>query len=1060
MINQNCAGRGTVLCGSIRRKMCIFLAIFFSFTSLAAWSQNKIVAGTVRNTQNEPLAGITVSQKGTGNSTSSNEAGQYRLQVTGNNPVLIFSGVGVKRTEMPVDNRSELNIQLEISSSQLEDVVVVAYGSQKKATLSGAVASVKGEEILKSPAINVSNSLAGRVPGLTVVAQGGEPGNDFSNILVRGINTFRNSSPLFVVDGIPLPQSDKLQRIDPSVIESITVMKDASAAIYGAEAANGVILITTKRGKAGKIQATASYNQGFSQPTRLPDLLSSDEIAVIHNEIIDRGGASVLHPAKYTDEEIRKFKDGSDPWRYPNTDWVNDVLQKWATQNYANVQLSGGTEKLRGLVSLSRRTQDGVFKNSAGNYQQYDVRANVDMNPSQYILFSIDLNGRFDDRKFPSQNATRTYYQLLSASPTRHAYWPNGELGEITSPNTGSSPVATSTGLGGYSNMKNYVFNTTAKLNIKIPWVKGLSFTGAATLDRNFAFSKSWSIPISYNEWDGISVDANDIPVLQPTIVGTERILSQGNNNYNNYLVNVIGNYEKSFGDHEIKFMAGAERMERKSDFFNVTRRGFDANNLDQLVFGSTNGQVINGAAAGADRWQNYFGRVNYDYDSKYLLEFVWRYQASSKFSRNTRWGFFPGVSVGYRISEENFWKDNLSAINSFKIRASLGKTGNDFVQSFQYLALYEIVGSSDYPFHYVSQVGANGALSHETGLQEGVAPYESTWENAIQQNVGFDAEFMGGKLSVTADYFNNKRTDILTPPLGGIPTSTGIRPSDQNIGEFRNRGFDFNALYSDRAGKLTYRIGINGLYAKNKLLFFDETAGIPDYQKRTGHPIGAGTFFQVIGVYQNGDDAVKFPAYLGANQPGDLIFKDMNEDGAIDSKDLVRSYKTDVPTFSGGLTLDFEYRNFDLGILIQGATGGQRYLRPTFDIDGNYLQVFYDKRWTPENPNTGYPRIWSGSSPNWADPNAIFNTLFLRKTDFVRLKNIELGYTLPASILSKAKIERLRIYVNALNLLTHAPDMKDFGTDPELAIAENAQFYGESYPIQRVVNVGFSLNF
>ena len=547
-----------------------------------------------------------------------------------------------------------------------------------------------------------------------------EPRADFQGIYIRGINTFRNSTPLFVVDGIPLQASDKLQTIDPSVIESITVMKDA-AAIYGSLAANGVILITTKRGKAGKVSMSANFNQGFTQPTRLPDLLSSAEIAVVHNEIIDRGGSSVLHPAKYTDAEIQKFKDGSDPWRYPNTNWLKEVLQNWSLQNYANLSFSGGSEKIRAMVSLSTRYMDGVFKHSAGDYHQYDIRASLDMNPSQYILFSVDMNSSLQDRDFPTSGTGPIFHQLIGTSPIRHAYWPNGVLGEVTDPLGGSSPAATSTPLAGYNKNKSYVLNATAKLNIIVPWVKGLSFTTSATIDRTLGFSKSWSIPIIYHKWDGFSVDADNIPVLQEDIQGGSRSLSEGNNNSYNYLVNLLANYERRFNDHGLKFLVGIEQMEQKSDFFNVFRRGFDANNLDHGFIRLHNGETINGAASGANRWQNYFGRVNYDFRSKFLAEFVWRYQGSSKFSPDTRFGFFPGASVGYRISEEKFWQKNLSKINSFKIRASWGKTGNDLINAWQYLALYSITGYSNYPFHYVSQAGPAGALVHETGLNRKV---------------------------------------------------------------------------------------------------------------------------------------------------------------------------------------------------------------------------------------------------------------------------------------------------------------------------------------------------
>lgn len=1037
-----------------------FLLCLLLFFSIHAFAQ-KQVNGSVKDDKNQPLAGITVTVKNSKAGTSTNASGDFTLTMPEGKNVLVFSGIGFKTVETTVGSQSSINIQMEVSISEGETVVVTAYGgAQKKATLSGSVTSVKGSEIIKSPAINVSNSLAGRVAGLTVIGQGGEPGNDYSTILVRGMNTFKNASPLFVIDGIPLQGSDKLQRIDPSVIESLTVLKDASAAIYGSQGANGVILITTKRGKAGKLNVSATFNQGFSQPTKLPNLLNSYEIAVLQNEALERDPSfptPTWHTGKYSVYELAGYLRNDDPWHYANTDWMNETMKDWALQNYANVTVSGGSEKLRGSLSIASRYQDGFYQKGSGKYHQYDMRANMDFSPNKYILFSVDLNGRIDDADFPIQDAGRIFNQTIGAPPSRRAYWPDGTLGQATDPTGQSgSPVAISTPLGGYNRSDNNVINGTAKLNVKIPGVDGLSFTGAATIDRVFQNGKYWTIPVQYNEWDGISTtDPTFTPVMQGDPL---RTLTVSQSPQKNYLVNFLANYEKKFGKHQLKLLLGYEQYERSSDYLAVTRKGFDADNLDQLTFGSSVNETITQNNPGATRWQNYLGRVNYDFNSKIFAEFVFRYQASSIFHPDNRWGFFPGGSLAYRISEEDFWKQNLSFINSFKIRGSYGRTGNDLIAPFQYLALYE--PSGDHP-NYVEQIGPAGELTHISILQESVAPSKDvTWEKADQLDLGFDAEFLQNKLSVTFDYFRNNRKDILTPIQGGLPTSTGIRPPDQNIGKFRNEGFDFNISYRKSTGDFHYTIGLNGLYAKNKYLFFDEIAGRPAYQQQTGHPIGAGSYFHVLGVYHTDADLAKNPIALNGATPelGDLIFEDVNKDGAIDALDQVRSDKSSVPVFSGGLTTNFEYKNFDLSILFQGAVGSVRYLRPTFSLANNYLQSFYDKRWTPENPNADFPRVFSGQSAYWSNPTGIYNDFFLKNTDYVRLKNVELGYSLPRSLTQKIKIERVRVYVNALNLATYAPGLKDFDTDPEEAVRD--QFYGESYPLQRVINVGINVNF
>lgn len=1025
----------------------------------STFAQERTITGKVLNEAGEPFPGVNVIVKNTTTGTSTDIDGRFSLKVPAGASTLVISSIGYETSEVNISGKSAIEVQMQVKAILLNDAVVVAYGgTQKKATLSGAISDVKGVELMKSRTINVSNSLAGKIAGLTVVAQGGEPGNDFSTILVRGVNTFGNATPLFVVDGVPLQVSDKLQRIDPNSIESITVLKDASAAIYGSQGANGVILITTKRGQAGKLNVSASFNQSFSQPTILPDLLNSYEIATLQNEVIEDPNSGVLpatfHPAKYSDTELQGFKTGSDPWRYPSTDWVNETMKKITMQNYTNVSVSGGTDKIRGLLSLSSRYQDGFYKNGSNIYRQYDVRANMDMNPSKYVLISFDINNRQDIANYAIDDAGTIFSKIITASPIKRAYWPDGTLGQaIGTIGNANSPVAISTPLGGYNEIDNSVINSTLKANIKIPWVEGLSVTGTGTLDRGNAFGKRWTIPVTYYEWDGNSTTN---PAFRPQVEGDKRrTLNENTTKSNNWLINLLLNYDKQFGDHSLKVLGGYEAYERAGNYFSITKRDFDADNLDQLIFGNTV-DVITQSNPGATRWSNYLGRINYEYKSKILAEFVGRYQGSSIFYKNDRWGFFPGGSLAYRISEENFWKENLSFISYFKIRTSYGITGNDLISPFQYLSLYETRYS-----RYIEQVGASGSLTPYNVLYEGTVPYQGvTWEKAKQLDLGFDAGLLKDKLNITFDYFDNRRDDILTPKIGAIPGSTGITPSDENIGKFQNRGFDFNIQYASSSGDLKYQVAFNGLYSKNKLVFFDEVAGIPDYQKKTGHPIGGALYYHVLGVYKTEADLAAHPVGLNGAIPrlGDLIFEDVNDDEVIDTRDMVRSYKSSTPTTSGGISASLQYKNFDFSILFQGAFGAERYMRPTFNLEGNYLQSFYDKRWTPENPDSDFPRIFDTHSAYWSNPNGVFNTFFVRKTDYVRLKNLEIGYNFSELLLNRAHIQKLRVYVSGLNLLTYAPDLKDFDTDPEQSIRD--QFYGESYPLQRTVTFGITLTF
>ena len=556
-----------------------------------------------------------------------------------------------------------------------------------------------------------------------------------------------------------------------------------------------------------------------------------------------------------------------------------------------------------------------------------------------------------------------------------------------------------------------------------------------------------------YYNWDGVSTTD---PAFTPQYEGDpRRTLTESTTKNNNYLVNFLVNYDKTFGDHSLKMLAGLEQYQRASSYFSISKKDFDADNLDQLIFGNTV-DVITQDNPGATRWRNLLGRINYDYKSKILAEFVFRYQGSSIFYKDYRWGFFPGGSLAYRISEEKFWKDHLSFISYFKIRCSYGITGNDLIEPFQYLSLYETRYS-----RYIEQVGNSGSLTPYNVLSESTVPYVGvTWEKAKQLDIGIDALTLRDKLSITFDYFYNRRDDILTPKEGEIPESTGIIPSDENIGKFENKGVDFEIRYnSPSKKKFKYQVSFNGLYAKNKILFFDETAGIPDYQKQTGHPIGGALYYNVLGIYQNQADLDKQPLGLDGTpaQLGDLIFEDVNKDGIVDSRDQVRSYKTSTPTTSGGINISLQYSNFDLTILFQGAFGAERYMRPTFSLEGNYLQSFYDNRWTPENADSDFPRIFDSYSAYWSNPNGVYNTFFIRKTDYVRVKNIELGYNFPKAWLDKLRMDNVRIYLSGLNLWTIAPDLKDFDTDPEQTI--RYQFYGESYPLQRVINLGITLS-
>jgi TonB-dependent starch-binding outer membrane protein SusC len=1016
----------------------LFFTILFLCLSVFSNAQ-KIITGRVTS-GDTALAGATVLVKGTSLATQTNAGGNFTINAPANS-ILVVSSVGYGTLEVKVGNRSSLDIDLQSVSLEMQQVVVVGYGIQRKATLTGSVSSVRGSDIAKSPTMNVSNSLGGRLPGLITVTPSGEPGADGSILRIRGINTLGNNNPLIVVDGIP---GRSLDRIDPTTIESISVLKDASAAIYGAQAANGVILVTTKRGKIGKPTITASFNQGFGRPTVIPKMADAATYAEMINEINDYAGRA----PKYTAEDIKKYQDGSDPWEHPNTNWFKEVLKPWSAQSYANVSINGGTENVRYFVSLSSKSQEGYYYNSGTKYNQYDFRTNLDANVNKNISLAFDVAGRMEDRNFPTRSAGSIFRMVMRGKPNETAYWPNGLPGPDIE--YGDNPVVVSTKATGYDHDKFYVLNTNGKINIKIPWVSGLSFTGNAAIDKAFDFHKVWQTPWYLYSFGGFDPVTNE-PILNKSQKGfTNPALNESTQDIQNVLLNGLVNYEtKILKNHYIKVLVGVEKITGRGDNFSAYRRNFISPILDQMFAGAQDQYLTNSGSAYTQARLNYFGRVNYNYKEKYLAEFVWRYQGSYIFPEAHRFGFFPGISVGYKISEEDFWPENFSTINSFKLRASWGRTGNDQIPEWQYLSTYAFGGIRAQTWNAPLPFVTNGNIENPA-LYETVVPNpNATWESADQINFGFDAQLLKNKLSVTADYFQYKRSGILIARNASIPTTAGFTPPRENIGKVSNRGFDFGINYNGKTSQFTYQIGFNGGYSKNRIDFWDEPAGRPDYQKSTGYPIGSTLYYKAIGVFRDSAAVSKVP-HLGGARPGDIIFADVNNDGKIDANDQIRIQKSDIPTFTAGLVLSMQYKGFDFSALIQAATGAVRYISTESGEIGNFLQSFAANRWTSQSPDASGPRTFNRGNEYWVGSG---NTFWLLNTNYVRLKNIELGYNLPTSLLQRTGIQNLRIYINAYNLLTHSPGMKDF--DPELGTGS-----GQGYPLQKIINGGISVTF
>jgi TonB-linked SusC/RagA family outer membrane protein len=1018
------------------------LTIVLCVSAFALFSQgNKRISGTVTDPKGEAIIGANVIEKGTTNGIVTDADGKFNLNVQ-SNATLAISYLGYVTQEVVVGNQTTLNIALAENSQSLDEVVVVGYGVQKKATLTGSISSAKGADIIKTPTTNASQMLTGLLPGLTTVQRSGEPGKDDAMMRIRGSNTLGNNDPLIVVDGMP---GRSLTRIDASSIESITVLKDASAAIYGSEAANGVILITTKRGSVNKPTVTLNLNQGFTQPTTIPKMSNGSEYATALNELDLYAGRA----PRYTDEEVQRFTSGTDPWRYPNTDWFKAVMKPWSAQNNLNAQVSGGREEIKYFIAAGTKYQDAFYYNSVSNYHQYDIRGNFDVKLSEYVNLGVDLYGSLDQTTSPTVGAGAIFRATTKGDPNINAVWPNGTPGpDILE---GNNPITVATNAAGYDKEKIYKLNSTVKLNIRVPWIEGLAFSGSASYDKAIQNRKQWQTPWEVNSWDGIEVDAKGVPVLHSAMVPwIDPRLTQYMYDNQTTLVNGILTYGTKFGENAINIMVGMEAIEGQGNNFNAYRRYFVSAAIPELFAGG--GQDKNNDGSSYDNARlNYFGRANYNYMEKFLFEFVWRYDGSYMFPKEHRFGFFPGASIGYRLSQENFWKENVSFMDEFKLRLSYGQTGNDRIDEWQYLSSYGYRGN-------VYNFGINEAnkLLYEARIPNKLI----TWEKANQLDAGFDSYFLNHKLYFEFDYFDYRRSNILWNRNASVPMSTGLTLPRENIGKVTNRGVDFVIRYQNNIDKLGLNVSLNAGYAKNQITFWDEAPGAVPWQVSTGHPIptdpnnaGNDLYYNAIGIFKDQAAVNAYPHWENA-RAGDIIFEDVNNDGKIDGLDRVRIDKNNIPRFTGGLNLVLSYNQFDLTALFQGAAGAVRFVSFESGNIGNFTKDFYDNRWTPDNTDAKGPRAYNRDAEYWRNNR---NTYFLKNSDYIRLKTLEVGYTLPFNLASRLGFENIRVYVSGYNLVTFSPGLKDI--DPE---SNNNDLGGQSqpYPAQRIINGGISLTF
>jgi TonB-linked SusC/RagA family outer membrane protein len=845
--------------------------------------------------------------------------------------------------------------------------------------------------------------------------------------------------------------------------------------------------VTTKHGKIGKPQLSYTFNHGWAQPDRIPKMATATEYAAINNatyiyDHIDPAnwgaaltafnqngsyvqGDTTTFTAPFLPADIQKYKDGSDPWGHPNTDWFKTTLKTWSPQVQHTLQINGGSENIRYLGSIGYQDQDGYYKNSATGYKQYDMRLNLDAKVNKWINTGINLTAREEFRFFPTQSAGSIFRMLMRGRPTEPEVWPNGLPGPDIE--NGQNPIVITTSQTGYDKDKRDYFQVNGKVEALIPGVQGLKLTGMATVDKEVRTEKVWQTPWTLYFWDKKTYEADGkTPLLTKSVRSTFTTPQLGETSWSYLDIYLSGfvNYDKSFGNHNLALMAAVTRETHKEDDFNAYRTNFISSAVDQLFAGGSLQQNVGGSAYNRAKL-SYFGRVGYNYKEKYLAEFTWRYDGSYLFPSDQRFGFFPGVSAAWRISEEDFFKKSVPFMNYLKLRASWAQMGNDQVY---YLkngtpTLFEYQYINTYSFgSYV--INGNAA----TTLGETVVPNPHfTWEVANNTDVGLEGQLLNGMFNFEFDWFYNKRTHILWQPSGSTPGSSGISSllPPENIGKTQNTGYEFTVGYTGHSGDFSYSVSVNGGYARNKILFFDEAPGAPAWQKATGHPFAAsgspnnGSAFlayQYAGVFRDqkeiDDNKIDYTGVTPSLKPGDMKFKDVDGNGKIDGDDQVRLNKTQDPTFTGGVNIRVGYKDFDLSVLFQGATGGLLYIGTESGDIGNYLQYSYDHQWTIDHPSSTDPRLANRGNTYFTGGGAWNNTYFLRNSDYLRLKNVELGYNISPSLLKKAGISVFRVYASGLNLITW-DKMKIW--DPE-STSGNGQYYPQS----RIINVGARVTF
>lgn len=1021
----------------------VFILLLAALTPTQSWSQstNITVSGQVVDSEGETLIGVNVQVQGTTQGTSTDLEGQYTLGDVAEDAILVFSYIGYQAEEISVDGQTTIDVTLVSDAELLEEVVVVGYGRQKKANVIGSVTAISGSEVEAIPAPDITNAISGRLPGSVIVQGSGEPGRNSARILIRGRSTLGGAgqtSPLVVIDGIP---NRSLNEVDPNDIESISILKDAAAAIYGSSAANGVVLVTTKSGMQSGTRLNYQLYQGFLTPTILPQPASAAQYAQYISDYQNYEGLSRL----YSDRDIELYKSGEDPWEHPQTNWMDELVRDWTTTSKHHLSLSGGSDKLSYFISAGFKNEEAFYAQESTNYKQYNLRANIDVPINDWLSANVSYAGFITGRKYP----TTTTYQIVGWAsltlPTEPAFWPTGEPGPDFE--GGVNPVVNSSFVAGYDELNEYKNQITLRTTIEPEFAPGLDVGAFYTLDLNNSYHKLFKEPwtLYYPLWETAQRDSEGFITsmeLEPRLRGLDSPeLTDFYDRNINTMSQFSANYQKGFGDHTFSVFGAFEQFQIKSNGFNAYRKYFISDLVQTLAAGGEKDKDNSGYLNVYAR-SSWIGRLNYNYKEKYLAEFIFRRDGSLKFPPSSRWGNFPGLLLGWRASEEAFWQSGLSFINYFKLKASYGEMGMDPGAAFQYINKYTL-GTG-------LTVGDDREVKTKIS-QASLANPDITWEKQKTYNLGFESEFFNSAFFLNADVFYNKRSDILTSRNASVPEYSGLALPDENIAIVDNRGFEVEAGYvSDYSKDLSFNISGNIGWSRNEVVFMDEPERAVPWQRRTGHPFGAALVYNAIGIFRSEAELAEYPHWNGA-RPGDVIFEDYNDDGVINSEDRILLDKTDFPTTFYGVSLQINYKNWGLSVLAQGQG---EYFRSGISgnrgIGQNVYSWMASDYWTPENPGASNARPFHRADQYWSYiSNA--NTYWFDNMAYARLKNAVLRYTIPKTLTERIGIAGASLFASGNNLFLIYSAQKNY--DPEIGDPE-------SYPAMKTFAIGAYVTF